>query len=88
MIIPAKRIGSGASTFTATHSAPPTAIPSHAARHRQEEALEEELPLDRPRRRAERLADADLARPVLDRDQHDVHHADAAERQRHEADHA
>ena len=37
---------------------------------------------------AERLADADLARPVLDGNQHDVHHADASERERHQPDDA
>ena len=54
--------------------------PAAAAQHRQEESLEEELPLDVAGRRAERLADADLARPLLDGDEHDVHDADAAER--------
>ena len=39
-------------------------------------------------RRADRLADADLARPLGDRHQHDVHHADAADEQRDRCDRA
>ena len=35
---------------------------------------------------AERLADADLARPLGDRDEHDVHDADAGDDQRDDAD--
>src|SRR2546421_9665787 len=38
--------------------------------------------LDDARGRAERLSDADLARALLHRNQHDVHDADAAERDR------
>ena len=38
------------------------------------------------RGRAERLSNANLARPFLHRDQHDVHHADPSERQRDDAD--
>ena len=37
--------------------------------------------------RAERLAHADLARPLGDRDRHDRHHADAADHQRDRRDH-
>ena len=37
-------------------------------------------------RGAERLADADLARALGDRHQHDVHDADAADEQRHRGD--
>ena len=38
--------------------------------------------------RADRHAHADLARPLGDRDQHDVHHADAADDQRDHRDRA
>ena len=37
-------------------------------------------------RRAERFANADLPRPLGDRDQHDVHDADAADQQAHGRD--
>ena len=62
--------------------------PDRAAEHRQEEALEEELPLHLAGGGAERLAHADLARPLAHGHQHDVHHAEPAERQRHDADDA
>src|SRR6185437_9033119 len=39
-----------------------------------------------PARRAQRFTQADFPRPLRHRHQHDVHHADAAERQRHECD--
>ena len=42
---------------------------------------------DRARRRAERLAHADLLRALLDRDHHDVRHADDAGGERAEPDH-
>ena len=76
-IIPSKRAGIGA-RFTSAQSASATRKPIDAAEHRQHESLEKELPLDLCRRRAKRLADANLARPLPDRDQHDVHHAEAA----------
>ena len=85
--MPWNRGGIG-SWFTAAHSASATRETDRAAEHRQQEALEEELPLHLAGGRAERLADADLARPLANRDQHDVHHADAAERQRDDADDA
>ena len=50
-----------------------------AGQHRR---FEQELPQDFAAARAERLADADLARPLRDRDRHDRHHADAADHQR------
>ena len=43
----------------------PRSMPPPPLSERQEEAFQEELPLDAARRRAERLADADLARPLL-----------------------
>ena len=44
------------------------------------------IAIDRERRRAERLAHADLLGALLDRDQHDVRHADDAGEQRRAAD--
>ena len=58
----------------------------HAAGRRQERGLDQELPEDLAAARAERLADADLARPLGDRDHHDRHHADAADHQRDRRD--
>ena len=57
----------------------------HAAGGRQEGRLDQELPEDLAAARAERLADADLARPLGHRDHHDRHHADAADHQRDRA---
>ena len=47
----------------------------------QEDRLDEELLEDVARPGAEGLADADLAGPLLDRDEHDVHDPDAADQQ-------
>ena len=55
-----------------------------AADHRQDDRLDEELHEDVPLARADRHADADLARPLGDAHEHDVHDADAADEQ---ADH-
>src|SRR5438132_6807600 len=60
--------------------------PRATAEQREKQTFEEELTLDDARGRAERLSDADLARALLHRNQHDVHDADAAERERHDAD--
>ena len=57
-----------------------------AAGERRRQPLEQELQQDRAAPRAERLAQADLARPLGDRHEHDVHHADAADGQRQHAD--
>src|SRR5690606_15876941 len=53
-----------------------------AQRHR----LHEELQQDAAARRAERHADADLARPLRDADEHNVHDPDAADDQAHARD--
>ena len=53
---------------------------------RQEDGLDQELPEDLAAARAERLAHADLARALGDRDHHDRHHADAADHQRDRRD--
>ena len=58
-----------------------------AADRRQEHRLDQELPEDLAAARAERLADADLARALGDRDHHDRHDADAADHQRDRGDH-
>ena len=57
-----------------------------AAEERQGQRLDEELGEDVAAARADRLADADLARPLADRDQHDVHDPDAADDQRDRGD--
>ena len=53
-----------------------------AAEERQVQRLDEELLEDVASAGADRLADADLAGPLGDRDQHDVHDPDAADDQR------
>ena len=50
----------------------PKRMPSTPPSGRQEHGLEEELPQDLAPARAERLADADLARALGDRDRHDA----------------
>ncbi len=52
------------------------------------EAFEQELREDVAAARAEGLEQADLARALGDRDEHDVHDADAADAKRHRADDA
>ena len=49
-----------------------------AADDRERQGLDEELGEDVAAARADRLADADLAGPLADRHQHDVHDPDAA----------
>jgi hypothetical protein len=53
----------------------------HPADERQRHRLDQELHEDVAPARADRLADADLARALGDRHQHDVHDADAADEQ-------
>ena len=57
-----------------------------AAEQRQGQGLDEELGEDVPAARADGLADADLAGPLADRDQHDVHDPDAADDERDRGD--
>ena len=61
-------------------------MPIDAAEQADRGRLEQELGQDAPPRGADRLADADLARALGDRDEHDVHHADAADEQRDAGD--
>ena len=61
-------------------------MPIDAAGERRDQPLEQELQQDLAAARAERLADADLARALLHVDEHDVHDADAADRERQHAD--
>src|SRR5215813_11544096 len=56
-----------------------------SAEQRQEKPLAEELPLHVARGRAEGFADAYLSGPLFDRDEHDVHHARAAQGERDDA---
>ena len=53
-----------------------------AAHQAEHDRLDQELEQDRRRPRADRLAQADLARALGDRDEHDVHDPDAADEQR------
>ena len=64
----------------------PTRDAEHAAADREQHGLDEELAEDVGAPRAERLADADLARPLGDGDEHDVHDADPADEQRDRGD--
>ena len=57
----------------------PTIIPSDSADETEHDRLDQELHEDVALARADRHADADLARPLGDADEHDVHHADAAD---------
>ena len=57
-----------------------------AAEQRQGQRLDEELGEDVAAAGADRLADADLARPLADRHQHDVHDPDAAHDERDRGD--
>ena len=64
----------------------PTIGAGDAAERREEDRLDEELAEDVPAPGAEGLAQADLARPLGDRDQHDVHDPDPADQQADAAD--
>ena len=55
--------------------------PDDAAEGGQHHRLDQELQQDVALQRADREPDADLARALGDRDQHDVHDADAAHQQ-------
>ncbi len=65
----------------------PHRMPRIAAHRRQHRGLGQELKQDFLTARAERLAHADLTRPLGDRNHHDRHHADAADHQRDRRDH-
>src|ERR1700730_238655 len=55
--------------------------PERAAQAREEHRLDQELQQDVLTTGADRLADADLASPLGDGDEHDVHDSDAADDQ-------
>ena len=57
-----------------------------AAEQGQRQRLDEELGEDVAAARADRLADADLAGPLPDRHEHDVHDPDAADDERDRGD--
>ena len=61
----------------------PTMMPSKAAGQADRDGLDEELAHDVTAARADRHAQADLARALGHRQQRDVHDADAADQQRH-----
>src|ERR1700674_2824475 len=58
----------------------------HTADKGNGEGLSEELGEDVPALRAQRLLHANLTRPLRDRNQHDIHQADAADAERKRAD--
>ena len=60
----------------------PEADSDHAADRRERDRLDQELSEDVAGARAEREAHSDLARPLGDRDEHDVHDADPSDHQR------
>ena len=65
-----------------------TPIPINPSSKSQHQRLQQELHQDMPRPRAQRLAQPDLARALGHRDQHDIHHAHPAHRQRDRANQA
>ena len=78
--------GKPASQWTARPMPLPRRMPSTPPTEVRNDGLDQELPEDLAAPGAERLADADLARPFGDRDHHDRHHADAADHQRDRRD--
>ena len=66
----------------------PAATPSRPPKTRHEHGLDQELREDVAPPRADRLADADLARALGHRHEHDVHDADPADEQRDRGDRA
>ena len=79
--------GKPVARLTATPMPRPEEDAEDAADRRQHRRFGEELNEDLRASGAERLADADLARALGDRDHHDRHHADAADHQRDRRDH-
>src|SRR6266566_1894818 len=59
-----------------------------AADQRNNERFQEKLPQDAVRGSSDGFADSDLASALLNRYQHDIHDAEAAEEQSHNADRA
>ena len=68
-------------------SSQPTAIPDQPARAGEHDGFQQELPGDVAPARADGLAHANLPRALRDRDQHDVHYADAPHQQADGGDH-
>ena len=60
----------------------PSVRPMQAAEQADHQRLDDELHQDVVRPRADRLAQADLAGPLGDAHEHDVHDADAADQER------
>ena len=65
---------------------PGDAEPDGAADQTDRRRFDQELQQDGPPLGADGFADADLARPLGDRDEHDVHDADAADKERQAGD--
>ncbi len=79
-------VGQCVSAPTASVPMPPATTPINAADRREHDRFGKELPQNRRGARADRHAQADLARALGDRDEHDVHDADAADDQRNGRD--
>ena len=82
-----RETGKPVSQWTARPMAAAEDDAEDAAGRSQEDRLEQELPEDLDAPGAERLPDADLARPLGDADGHDAHDADAADHQRDRRQH-
>ena len=73
--------------WTAQPMPPPSSDAEQPAERGEERRFHQELEKNLGAARAERLADADFARPLGHRDRHDRHHADAADHQGDRRDH-
>ena len=75
-------VGHDIHAVTPCESPKPEADANHAAHHAEHDGLDEELHQHIAPARADGQPQANLTRPLRDRDQHDVHDADAADQQR------
>ena len=64
-----------------TQDAPREENPDDAPEHAEHDGFDEELHKDRAAVGADGLSDADFARALRDGDEHDVHNADAADKE-------
>ena len=79
-------MGKPESRWTPQPTLPPSSDAEHAAERSQQRGLHQELKENLRAPAPSAFADADLARPLGDRDRHDGHHADAAHHQRDRRD--
>ena len=83
---PAARSGSPGRGRAGERAAPAREEAEDSSRRREERRLDEEGAQHLPPARAEGLQEADLARPLRHRDEHDVHDPDPRDGQRHRRD--